>query len=313
MAWGDDTGRAPISWYTDGSTLLRRVGEVSVPVPTTVTDPFVTGWRHEESGAVIMGPRLSGAVFVNLSGDSPGAPGSPDDIVGMNDANVFAVQSVTPRLRRFLSDVDGPVQGYLQRRDLLSSTAIMEAGVLHVILTGGQSLGIGGTGSPPDAVFSVVVPHPRQALMLSTGPDGSGSTARFYADAATDFAPLTEAVADERSETPGTGILDYLVKADAAAGRRRTVRCFHAAGAGGQSIDAITVGIQPWLNLLAALDRIIALAAIYGMRVQVDAFVWTHGEANAATDPAIYQPAAETIFAAVRAACDARSVTPRGG
>lgn len=312
----DQSGYAAIGILPDGSVDLRRYGEAVIE--TGGDDPFVWAQR-DQSGFVALGVRASGLVYANLPGDGDSGGGSAlsrDAVLGMDDYNVWAAEDRSATTRRYISDVDGGTRAYVQRTDIASEVSVLEDSVLSVVLSYGQSLGVGGTGDPADAPYSVTPTHPRQALMLNSGTVGSGSTTAWVPGSATDLAPAVEALHGAglaQSESPITGLLDRLVVLDAAAGTRKRVYLGHAAGAGGQAIDALAVGTQPWLNLLAALDRVIALAALYEMRVRVDGFVWTQGESNGATDAATYQAALEAIIAAVREECDSRGVSPVGG
>lgn len=313
----DTSGRVAVAVHGDGSVSMRRRNEEIVEVGGE-PDRYIRGVK-DPNGRLSFGLRGDGSVFANLS-DCPGAPVARSDLRGLDGKNVWGALQMSGVLNRFLSDADGNANAggatasYVQRRDLPSTTSVLEVAVWRVVLSFGQSLGVGGTDSgDPDPAYSTSAPDPRQGLMLSTGVRGSGSTAVFDASAATDVVGAFEQLTGTQSETPGTGYLRQRIAADKARGNARAVYLYHAAGAGGQNIDALAVGTQPYLNLLAALDQIIALAEIYGARVEVAALNFTHGEANSATDPAIYGPKVSAIMTDFRAECAARSVAPSGG
>lgn len=311
----DRAGWSAVSILPSGDVLLRRVGEVWIEEPPTVNDPFVWG-KVGPGGFVVLGVRRSGIAYGNFPADGNSGGGSAlprDAVLGMDHANVWSAEVRSATTRRFMSDTEGSVRAYIQRTDIVSFTCVLEDNVLHVNIKYGQSLGVGGSKSPPDAPYSTVPRYPYQALMLNTGTVGSGSTVAWVPDAAFDLVSAVEALhgtANSQSESPVTGMLDRMVMLDAAAGSRKRVYCGHSAGAGGQDIDALAVGSQPWLNMIAALDRIIAIAARYEMRVVVDGFSLTHGESNAATEVAVYRPKVEFIVDAFRTICQGRGVLP---
>lgn len=203
--------------------------------------------------------------------------GEPSDVPVLLGVSPIMVDRVCSTAVRFLAMNGGSLHAYQTRRDVASPGAMIEeaTGPIQLMISMGDSKEAGGSGGgwvPPDPVQNLSAPYPHQALMLSyPGIRATPGEFVFDPNAANDLVPAHEV--SMPGETQGTGSMRWLIQQEIAAGERRVTRAYLSAGKSGSALAGLVSGTQPYINMMLALEKFVALAAKYGRTVECDVFL----------------------------------------
>ncbi|PZU43943.1 MAG: hypothetical protein DI566_13570 [Microbacterium sp.] len=201
----------------------------------------------------------------------------------MTQANVVAGQSCDLKV----VERGGVTRAYLQRTDIVSTTFVMQTKATARIgyyAGAGQSLGVGGGADDEGGVlWNALPPAPGNCLMFLGGSRGVEGGA-IPAGSLADFAPLYEQIdnpaAPEKGETQGSGALSWAYRMAQLERAALPVSVFRCHGKGGQTIQQLVKGTNPYARGLTELQAAVAVAAKYGKQIRCNTIFWTQGENN---------------------------------
>ena len=196
----------------------------------------------------------------------------------------------------YLADVGRVVR--LRQRNSADATASVgvASGTLTCILHNGQSLGAGGGASGSGDVLTPTPLRPGINLMLNTGARGPQDTAYVWSDG-TDFASIYNVFASDKAETQEPRMFSYWSWREMCEGEPLSTLVAINACDGGEEIEDLDKGSDPYQNLLVMLLKARDLAVnTYGLDgVDAPCHFWTQGESDALNETlSSYQTYLET-------------------
>jgi hypothetical protein len=223
-------------------------------------------------------------------------PLDPSAALNSPVGNVLQVFKRSDNFIDYLSDV-GRVARLRQRNSANATASVgVASGTLTCILHNGQSLGAGGGASSSSDVLTPTPLRPGINLMLDTGAFGPQDTTYTWADC-DDFASIYNTYAGGKAETQEPRMFSYWSWREMCEGEPLSTLVAINACDGGEQIEDLDKGSDPYQNLLVMLLKARDLAVnTYGLDgVDAPCHFWTQGESDALNETlSSYQTYLET-------------------